>query len=170
MLMDTRSAAATVTAPPASTLGVMDPRTAAPQATGDLLNAVGVLVSGMGLAEDASWVRASRAVAALAATLRSAVIDLANAARARQRADVISSASVPISAPPVVRAREIGFLCAELAAILRDVDDVEDERRTAVDLLLLAVADRLGAQLHELQEVLHVGASAFPRQRDRIRG
>lgn len=127
--------------------------TLSPQRTvADVLSLVteaGELVGGVDLGDRARWAAADVAVAATAATLRIAAVKLAEAAGPQSRVGRIDTAPVDPAAPPVVRAREIGFLASSLAATLERVDKDEP----AVASLLTAVAERLRGDLRMLRHV-----------------
>lgn len=147
-----------VVARPART--VVAPEANAPSrgAVLDLLHEVGVCVGGLGLAEDARWVAASGAVAATAATMRAAVIEMTAAVDPRPSIHGVDGVAVRRAAPPVVRAREIGFLAARLAVILGQVYDEGHDRQPPVALLVETVADRLAGDVCALRQALGVGA------------
>lgn len=123
----------------------------------ELVNAAGLLVAELGLSEGARWAEASSAVAATAATLRSAVIDLLGATPALHPTEPMDAVPVAATAAPVVRAREIGFLASRLAAAL-DVSEHDQIHATMTD-----VGNRLTEDLRVLRGALDIDAST-PRR------
>lgn len=163
MLIDTRPQppAANPTATFRPTLGEIDTATVIDTATSvrELVNTAGLLVAELGLCEGARWAEASAGVAATAATLRSAVIDLSGATPPLQATEPMEAVPVAATAAPVVRAREIGFLASRLAAVL-DVSEHDQIHAPMTD-----VAIRLKADLRVLRGALDGDASTPRRHR-----
>lgn len=128
----------------------------------ELVNAAGLLVAELGLSEGARWAEASSGVAAVAATLRSAVIDLSVATPALQATELMDAVPVAATAAPVVRAREIGFLASRLAAAL-DVSEHDQIHAT-----MMGVGNRLTEDLRALPGALDIDAST-PRRHHTVR-
>jgi hypothetical protein len=123
----------------------------------ELVNAAGLLVAELGLCEGSRWAEASSGVAATAATLRSAVIDLAGATPALHATEPMDAVPVAATAAPVVRAREIGFLASRLAAVL----DVSEHDQ--IDATMKAVGNRLKEDVRVLRGAHDIDAST-PRR------
>lgn len=166
MLIDTGFVPATsvsATAPAEPSLG-RDATSAARESAVELVGEIASLVDEMGLAADVGWVAASAAVAGVAGALRSSVILMAAAGGPAHRSDVIDSVPVPVSAPPVVRAREVGFLSSRLSAMLGDVGYVDVDGELAVDRLIAAITDRLDESVRDLRGALSMDASVGSRR------
>jgi hypothetical protein len=127
----------------------------------ELVNAAGLLVAELGVCEGARWAEASSGVAATAATLRSAVIDLSGATPAVHATDPMDAVPVAATATPVVRAREIGFLASRLAAVLH----VSEHDR--IDATMRALGNRLEEDVRVLRGARDIDAST-PRRHPRF--
>ena len=161
MLIDTRPqpSAANPTATFRPNLEEVDTATVAHTAASvrELVNAAGLLVAELGLCEGARWATASSGVAATAATLRSAVIDLSGATPALHATEPMDTVPVAATAAPVVRAREIGFLASRLAAVL------EVSEHDQIHATLRVVGNRLKEDLRVLRGAHDINAST-PRR------
>lgn len=163
MLTDARPQlpAAMPTASLHPTLGVVDtPAVVHTAATvRELVNAAGLLVAELGVCAGARWAEASSGVAATAATLRSAVHELSSGMRALDEGEPIDPGLVAVTAAPVVRAREIGFLASRLTHVL---DVSEDHQMHAT---MTSVGNRLKQDLRMLQDALETDVFAPRRSR-----
>lgn len=126
----------------------------------ELLNEAGLLVADLGLVDAAAWADASAGVAATAATLRTALIDLTGATGPLDVTEPVDAVPVAVTAAPVVRAREIGFLTSRLAAV---VDEVSEHDH--VHVIMRGVGDRLEEDLRALRRPVEVDAASTPRRR-----
>lgn len=123
----------------------------------ELVNAVGLLVAELGVCAGARWAEASSGVAATAATLRSAVHELSSVMRAQ--CEPMDGGLVAVTAAPVVRAREIGFLASRLTDVL---DVSEDDQ---IHATMTSVGNRLKQDLRVLQDALETDVFAPRRSR-----
>lgn len=162
MLIDTRprpsTAVPTATLPPTCVTVDTSTVTRSSISLRGLVSEAGVLVAGLGVGDGARWAEASAAVAATAATLRSSLIDLTVATRLLF-AEPVNAVPVAATAAPVVRAREIGFLTSQLAAVLDDVSE-HDQIHATMD----AVRGRLENDLQALRRAIDVDAASTPRR------
>lgn len=123
----------------------------------ELVNAAGLLVAELGVCEGPRWAEASSGVAATAATLRSAVIELSGATPALHATEPMDAVPVAATAAPVVRAREIGFLASRLAAVL----DVSEHDQ--IDATMRVVGNRLEEDVRVLRGAHDIDASTARR-------
>lgn len=143
------------------TLGVVDipPVVHTAASVRELVNAVGLVVAELGVCAGARWAEASSGVAATAATLRSAVTEPLSGMRAPDEGEPIDAGLVAVTAAPVVRAREIGFLTSRLA----DVLDVSGDDQ--IHATMTSVGNRLKQDLRMLQDALETDVFAPRRSR-----